>query len=81
MQFEPQKTIQPQDPGVDYPDYVVVPTCCGLIALYRSDLEGSSARPHKDMDRKAADDAQRSASGSRTATPVHALGADSVLAL
>jgi len=81
MRYEPQETIQPQDSGVDTPDCVVVPTCCGLIVMLRSDLEGSSARPLKDMDRKAADGERRSASGSRTATPVHALGADAVLAL
>ncbi len=81
MKFERQEAIQPRNQGVARPDYVAVPTCCGLVVVPIREVGGSSAVSQEEMENTAADGAQRSQTASRAAAPIYALSAEAVLAL
>ena len=44
MQFEPQQKIIAPILNEAAPDFVVIPTCCGLIVLNTRDFEGATDR-------------------------------------
>jgi len=82
MRFEPRHKIIATPLSEATPDFLVIPTCCGLIVLDKLDFEGASARSESAMDTEPDDPIERSSAGSGevSAGPVHALPPDAILA-
>jgi P-type Ca2+ transporter type 2C len=81
MRFEPRNKIGLASGLNGYPEHVVVPTCCGLVVVTRSDLKGTETGSGvaMDIETAASSDLPTNETDSEAATPAYALAADAVL--
>lgn len=59
MRFERQETIQPQDQQAVRTDYVVVPTCCGLVVVQIDETGDRRSVAHEEVKAPAAQSPKR----------------------